>query len=360
MTIPQRYMPVIKTTDAELRGYENLNDDAKDATLPIFELTKSRRTKKVPYGDIRRRMQRIEEVVGKRPFILDLTTHPDLSNYQIEELQDDSEGFRNWREFLEEYDHLDIFPVVHAYADGELSETSQLARSLSRRFRMVAFRSDYRDQGAARYVQAVLDGVKDPDLVALTLDCGFLGSDHDAEDAAGEALERLGELSPLGHFGAISIAGSGFPKSVLGEGKDHCGRFPMREVTLFNEVEKRAKQSVIYGDYASIHPFRYDIRGGTWVPRVDVPLEREYLYTRYRRGDGGYEKAAREMMDWKEYRSIGSWGDQQIESAAEGHPNGYSPVFWIAVRLNIHVTRKSMSSPEAANEAQSEETDSLA
>ncbi|MDM7149060.1 beta family protein, partial [Klebsiella pneumoniae] len=42
----------MKTRDAELKAMTHLKDDVFDKILPIYELTKSRKTKTTPDGDI--------------------------------------------------------------------------------------------------------------------------------------------------------------------------------------------------------------------------------------------------------------------------------------------------------------------
>ena len=346
MSFDQHYAPIIKTTDAELRGYEHVTDQVRRRSLPIFELTKSRRTKKVPHGDIHRRMSRIRQVTRGYPFVLDVTTHSDLINPQIEQLLDDTSAYRHWQNFLAEYDDLPICPVVHAYSGGEdLTATTALADALERRFGRVAFRAGYSDSELPHYLRAIMEGLNSADSLFLVIDCEYVAPDDDLSRFARQVQQRVAEVSEAAGGCTISVSASGFPKSAVAEGQDHAGAFPMREVELFRLVTGGLRYPVIYGDYCSIHPYRYDVRGGTWVPRVDVPLDEQYLYTRYRRENGGYERAARAMFNWEHYEPIGSWGDEQIQAAADGHPNGFSPVFWIAVRLNIHATRKAVTSP---------------
>lgn len=79
-----RYFPILKTSYAELKGYENLSDKEKDSIIPIFELTRSRITKNNSEGTLSLRMQDLFEKVGDRPFILDLTTEEALSNKEID------------------------------------------------------------------------------------------------------------------------------------------------------------------------------------------------------------------------------------------------------------------------------------
>ncbi|EIT7185477.1 beta family protein, partial [Serratia marcescens] len=69
------YFPLLKTRDAELKAVSKLNSDDFDNILPIYELTKSRRTNIAPDGDIHRKMASIREIQGERPFILDVTSN---------------------------------------------------------------------------------------------------------------------------------------------------------------------------------------------------------------------------------------------------------------------------------------------
>ncbi|EPK9976499.1 beta family protein, partial [Escherichia coli] len=50
------YFPIMKTRDAELKAMSKLSSGVFDHILPIYELTKSRKAKIAPDGDIHRRM----------------------------------------------------------------------------------------------------------------------------------------------------------------------------------------------------------------------------------------------------------------------------------------------------------------
>ncbi|EJL6695843.1 beta family protein, partial [Vibrio cholerae] len=89
-----KYFPIIKTRDAELKCFQNLDKIILDQILPIYELTKSRKTTKTPDGDINRRMGQIKDIQGGNPFILDLCTDDKYINPQIEQLIDEYQGFQ--------------------------------------------------------------------------------------------------------------------------------------------------------------------------------------------------------------------------------------------------------------------------
>ncbi|HDZ9215193.1 TPA: beta family protein, partial [Vibrio cholerae] len=116
-----KYFPIIKTRDAELKCFQNLDKIILDQILPIYELTKSRKTTKTPDGDINRRMGQIKDIQGGNPFILDLCTDDKYINPQIEQLIDEYQGFQDWQYFLSIYKDLNIIPMVHLYEDANLT-----------------------------------------------------------------------------------------------------------------------------------------------------------------------------------------------------------------------------------------------
>ncbi len=338
--VGQSYIPILKTTDAELKGYSNLSDSVKDRILPLFELTKSRKTKLEPYGNIEKRMLKLKEVCGDRPFILDLTAHEDMVNYQIEALQDEEDGFQNWRSFLDDHSDYKIIPVVHIVPD-DLEQTISLVKWLTDRYDRYALRVEYYDEELINYLRAIRAAEPLIEKLIVIVDAGFVDNDNLVERLEG-SVQRLRESRDQGVVD-MALCSSAFPKSVKGftpECKDFEGQFQKLEQVLYERTARAVEVDVIYGDFASIHPVRYNIGGGTWVPRVDFPSHDQYIYTRYRRNAGGYKFAAEKMVAHPQYKYIDCWGGDEIEQAATAKPGGLSPSYWIAVRLNIHVTQE--------------------
>ncbi len=334
----QVYVPFIKTTDAELRGYEHLREDIKDQVLPLFELTRSRKSKNNPDGDITRRLESISDLVGDRQFILDLTTHESLSNNQIEDLLSDDNAFENWCEFVKRIGNRKLIPVVHAVVDGVGADITTQAERLLRYCDYIAFRVDVFEDDISHYI----DNIPDKERLILLLDAGFLNVGNTPR-VIGGVVNSIQSISSVNDLNACVLAASSFPASVVaaGYGQDAYGEFPIEEVILHSEVvSKLPDLTITYGDYASIHPIKYEMRGGTWVPRVDVPLDFSIYYHRYRREHDGYVRAANQAFNDPKYFDIGAWGNEQIALAAAGSPNGWSPAFWISVRLNLHITKQ--------------------
>ena len=339
------YSPSIKTTDAELKGYKYLDSETKDSILPLMELTKSRISKKSnPKGSIYKRAELIKELLNGRPFILDLTVHEDLVTDEIDELFDEDNGYQNWRTFLQDIDIPNVVPVVHADVDGDPAEIENEARLLEARHGLIAVRIGITDEDVNDVVAPIFRGVQNIENCLVIIDAEYIpqkASTHVAQSV----LQTIVDIHSLQNKNPLAFIplSSSFPRMVAqqGYGEDASGKFSMEEWLVYKRLENANIKPLVYGDYASIHPIRYQTRGGNWVPRVDAPMEDQYIYHRWRRDDGGYILAAREMYRNEiEYESCGSWGDNEIALAAGGSPSGKNPSHWIAVRENIHITRR--------------------
>lgn len=333
------YVQIIKTTDAELRGYKNLAPEVKASILPLFELTRSRSTKIVPDGDIRRRITNIKESVEGR-FILDLTSHESLINHQIEDLLDDANGFLSWTNFVIELETPGLIPAIHVYEDSDPENIKTQVISLCNAFECVAFRVPADDRNLDFYLRNIVPSLKSESQLLVIIDAELITSSDFARKH--EFIENKIKFIRR-QYPDISLccSASSFPQYVVNlDGcEDEYGEFPILEWSLFLGLKTRY-ENLIYGDYGSVHPVRYQSRGGSWVPRIDYPLTETIIYSRFRRHVGGYEECAVELVDNTAFDRIPCWGTDQIIEASEGNPNGKSPSFWIAARINIHSTRK--------------------
>lgn len=342
MALPE-YIPILKSSDAELRGFSHLTDQVKDNILPLFELTRSRSSRNLPEGDIFRRVEQIKSNVENRPFILDLTTYDNLINSQIEALLGPEGGFENWCNFLESLELPNLIPMIHGLDDDPRDDMGQQVRRLDENFDYLAFRADMFDPDTPVYASKIFENISSPEKLILIVDAAFIRQAH-ATAFAATATRRIAEVTSIEMPGMIFVCGSSFPKSVTDYGDDLHDSFPMEEVEFYKLVAAEFPDYPIhYSDYATVHPVRYDVRGGNWVPRVDIILDDRIIYYRARRDQGGYTAAAASAIRDPEYDDIGSWGDYEIRAAAAGNPNGRSPAYWISVRINTHITRKALN-----------------
>ncbi len=340
------YFPILKTTDAELKAFSNLNSTVKNNILPIFELTKSRRSKKNQDADIWKRIKTLKTQLDNNPFILDLTTEATLSNGQIDRmLKLHQNGFIEWVSFIQELnkEKLTVIPVIH-YNPNTTEEVIKEIKSLSKISSNLAFRVDVSEEDLISYLD-IINSAFDLSMLILILDGRFIRIDSDSDE--GDKSQRfINVLNKLTRFKtkATICAFSSFPASVVdnGYGKDQDGRFPIAENITY-DILKKNNNNIFHGDYGSVHPFRYETAGGTWIPRIDFSTDFKFYYHRYRRGDGGYIKAAKKVINDQNYQIIKdfpSWGDEEIALAAEETPRGLSPSHWIAVRVNLFISKQ--------------------
>jgi len=348
------YVPVIKTADAEVRALENLTETATNKITPLLEFTRSRKSSKIADGDIHRRVKRLAETFKNRACFFDLTTDPNLTNDQIKELQSNAAGYKNWTDFLIEYkkDFSKIIPTLQI-SDENLDSEDEHYKRLKRQvevladnFDKVLFRLPLGYEFAEKDMQEI--SAKIPaDRVVCLIDAEYIPKDKASVYSANaiSLVKQLSKFSP----GRIVVAGTSFPKKPTQHGTDTEGRMALEEKLFYQNVTSTEK-GVVYGDYATIHPFRNDQSGGNgWVPRIDMPTEDELFYFRDRKGNseasyaGAYERVAKKVAATGDYRTVGKqlkdcWGLEQIASAADGIPPGLSPSFWISVRMNIHMS----------------------
>ncbi|MBV6857940.1 beta family protein [Xanthomonas campestris pv. zingibericola] len=333
------YSPIIRSRDAELKGFKELSGAVKDALLPIFEFTKSRRSPKNTAGAISICVSSVEKALEDRRYIADVTSMDSLSNAETGKLLDPEKAFRNWRTFVATTLGPSCIPVIHLTDPLDSSSVLRQCEAFFRKGDLVAVRvpSDYSEIEALTEIfeEEMIDLRK----IIFICDAGFIRPSTFA-DVQVDCSVRLG----LAHgYGARILAASGFPSSVVlpDYGGDAYGKFRLLEVDLHEKTcVEPGMSEVIYGDYALIHPNDFSGVVTNWVPRVDVPLRNELYYYRYRRHDGGYQRAATEAFADGDYLPLPCWAHDNIKSAAEGNVQGRSPAHWIAARVNYHITRQ--------------------
>lgn len=340
-----RYLPLIKTTDAELKALSNLNPKVKSGILPIFELTRSRRSTLNPQATVDKRVEQIKEIIEKNPFILDLTTEDTLSNTEIASMLECDNGFSAWCKFVKrtiQIEKLNAIPVIHynPFAIADVKKEINTLKSISP---TLAFRVGVDEEDLMSYLETI-SSVFDISNLILILDAEFqkLTDTSDTGDRSGQFAGILTRVqSRYSPKGVVCIFSS-FPSSVNDGvyGNFGTGDFLISEAVTHEKLLSSFKD-ILYGDYGSIHPKRYNAFG-KWIPRIDNTYNKSrFYYYRQRREEGGYIEAAKKLIKDRRYQKIkefDTWGDEEIVLAAEGTPTGRAPSHWIAVRVNNYIT----------------------
>lgn len=342
MTRLPKYCGVVRTRDAEFRGFSELSSRARSNFLALIELTRSRRSKNNSIGDIEISLRRVLDQVGDQHFIVDLCTLDSQSNVQISDLLDPSGGFRSWVSFATSKLPQSAIPVAHLEDPFDDENFRLQLQGLVPKFRRIAVRvpSSYLD---AASLGSCLRGA----LPSGTSFVALGDAGHVTRETKDAAIARVGEIfeainsDKLSKFIPLS---SSFPSSVVapGYGQDSHGKLSLLEVEVSDTlINKFPFDDIIHGDYSSVFPEEFTGTVTNWVPRVDYALDDAILYFRVRRPDGGYIKCAKQMVRDPRFDRLPCWATRQILSAASGAPEGKSPAFWISVRVNSHIERQS-------------------
>ena len=355
------YAPIVKTGDAEMRGLGNLTDEDKDGITPIFELTRSRKSSRIPQGDISKRLAKLKDVFGDRHFILDLTSDRNSINEQIEKLLDNRNGYSNWIDFLVllKNDFSKLVPTIQI-TDKEVKTEEEVynrvkaqVELLDKHFAEVVYRFPLEHEYYKIDLGHITKKISIDKLICM-IDAGFI-----TQNKSGIYITKAKSIiANIKKYGVkrIIVSATSFPSYPTQFGNDKEGEINLEECLFYNGAkEDKTNVNFIYGDYATIYPKRSDQAGGNgWVPRIDMPTEDALFYYRSRKSKqeltfvNAYARVAKLVVGDQRYNKINKkikdcWGIGQIELAAEGAPEGLSPSFWISVRMNIHMTiRKKM------------------
>ena len=336
-----QYVPVIRTRRAELKGLSYIQKATLRHIVPLIEYTKSRRSSKNPDGSISISIEKTKDILGDQPYIADITSLKNLQNKEILQLLNPENNFSKWTEFVKKQLPPNCVPTLHLTLPfSEESLKTQVSKFRDQHeylaVRIPTSYDEYTD--VLKTLQGILGNLE---KIVILIDASFV-QPRVVDGAVAKLTEMVRECNKYAPIFCSTLASS-FPNSVVstGYGGDEHGAFALTEVTISEKIKNTFPEAtIVHGDYASIHPLDFDGTITNWVPRVDVPLNKHLYYYRYRRDDGGYIHAAKRAVKDKAYVRLNCWGCDNIEDAAKGEPQGRNPAHWIAVRLNIHMTRQ--------------------
>lgn len=328
------YFPALRTRAAELKGIELLNNERKRSILPTFTLGKWPRA-----ADFSRSAEKVREIMGDLPYILDLTSDARHLADQQRSLRNPNASFEAWREFVAE--SPGAVPVVQLVSDARARDVIKQAQFLERDWQSVAFRiKEFSTE--TPMVLSALSALDDPSSAIVIIDCQYIRGALAAYVAATVATinQLRNEFPEL----MIVTMSTSFPQSTVpfADSTQQRGSIEIQERDLHSRVGGDAVS--FYGDHASIHSVVYDDAPiMRWAARIDYPREFDWYFER-RPGDqsaDGYISAAAAICEHDpEIGTRGIWGEEMILQAASGDPHAKAPAPWISVRANIHLARQ--------------------
>lgn len=326
------YLPIIRSRQAELRGYRELRPATKQGLVPLVSMGKLGRV-----DDPSRIIEAVAASVGGR-FLLDLNPFPGQHCSGYERLCSEEGAYSAWRELAAS--HPNSVPVAILKEGAIERPFVQQVLRLERDHSVVVIRSR-RPAADLAALQAVMSAIDDVNNLLLVLDFGYIRGSRELRDS--EALRIITALRTIDASVRIVVAASSFPKAVSAYG-DTKGRLEIVERDFHWHIG--GDEVAIYGDHAAIYPLPVEPTMTRWVPRIDYCTPNYWLFRRYRQDDGGFAKCAAEIVqdpDWDEQFTADSWGAQIIRQTADAGDalEGFgSPAAWIAARVNMHIERQ--------------------
>ena len=128
---------------------------------------------------MRRRAEQLLEIYGNSEFILDITTENDLLNSEIDSFFDESNGYANWRTFLEGVFADSVVPCLQYVEKGSKEEFQKQAEALVSRFGKAAIRTSVFDAEAASLFAWANEVVGEKNLIVMG-SLYFLDKESDA------------------------------------------------------------------------------------------------------------------------------------------------------------------------------------
>lgn len=365
------YCPILKTRQSEIDAYDMLDISIKNEILPIIEMTgalgytypKNYKIEELRHthrnGDIYTKIKKILDLTDGRRFILDITDDASLMYDGLKEeggLLDPKNGYERWMTFLTSDDNFRklVIPTIQFNTNYRKDLIDQI-KFLNERFdyiaiKLPAFISDDNSPNIKfnGYIQSIINWISTY-IVArkliLIIDFGYIRGYKEYKSIIDEGMK---EFNTAGILKAIIPTASSFPNFVRDVEQ------PIKSYE--NEISLNVKNNlkflgvpVIHGDYAAIHPTRYETGGGGWIPRIDYvvrnadgkPVAFDYARGIRKNTSSEYCYLARAVLNSNDYKPISeieAEGDVRIKNKANNGDAGKSPSYWIAVRSNLYLT----------------------
>ena len=336
-----------------MRGLKELDLERKRKIVPLITLGRWPRA-----TDFVKAADKAAEVMAGCPYFLDLTTDTTHLGDQQKILKDSAAGFKRWRDFVSKYDKA--VAVVQLNSDAKVRDVFKQAQSLEKTSGKLAFRiKDFTSD--TPLVISAISAIDDVSNAIVFIDCQYIRASFAAYVTA--AVATINQLRNEFPELFIVVMSTSFPASVISfaDSTQSKGEIDILERQLHARIG--GNPVAAYGDHASIHSVVYDdVPIMRWAARIDYPQNLQWAFER-RSGDqttAGFISAAKEIVPIDP--DIGTrniWGEQMVLDAANGTLFGAAPSSWIAVRVNIHLSRQIDLSTLISNQDGNDDDDEL-
>jgi hypothetical protein len=328
------YYPTLRTRSSEMKGLENLDQSRKSKILPLLTLGRWPKA-----TDFTKSAEKAEFAMGGLPHFIDLTTDGNHLGDVQKALRNPTNAFSAWRDFVSQYENA--IPIVQIITNTLVRDVTKQAQMLENTKRKIAFRIQDFLNDTPLVINAI-SALDDTKNAIVFIDCQYIRGATSAYITA--SISTINQLRKEFPELMIVLLSTSFPPSTVpfADSTKSRGSIDILERELHSRIG--GSSVAIYGDHGSIHSVIYDAQPMMrWSARIDYPRELSWYFER-RPGDqsvDGFISAAKDIIATDP--DIGTrniWGEQMIIDAANGRPFGRAPSSWIAVRVNIHLSRQ--------------------
>lgn len=326
------YCPVLHTRVAEIKALSQLPTSSKDLLLPLIVARPWPNANQLAHT-----WKKIADAFGPRRFALDLdlfkrgAATERLAGAQFDALFDGEDGHRRYYDLVGSLEHaiptLQLSGGVAAALDRQLEHVDEIDQGLVLRLRFGHVTQPL------ELVERVLRLFPD---VMILIDLGWSTDLLSRELWASGIIAMIADLRPETE---LVLAGSSFPDTF--DRIQGRGEFLASERVVFDNLVRRHNAvALTYGDWGSTREPKDGSIMRT-VPRIDLPMTREWLTFR-RTGLEDYPDIAKRVVAdplWPKDLKI--WGTYLIESTADSLPGAITgTAAAAAARVNIHLHRQ--------------------
>lgn len=316
-----------------MNALQNLSGSDKNLLTPLILLTPWANSNKLSNS-----IDRVDKANDSRPFFLSLdwgyripeTSRPSITQFQ--NLRNPLNCFESWSDFVSEI--TNVIPIVQ-HSEQSIGEIRQQVQSLSDLGRGIGFRIVRDGVGIATDELFSALGSVEPSDTVIFVDTGWSRDLNTLETWLVSMVRTILDIDE--NFVIIPTSGD-FPIDFTRY--TGIGSEPIGARNMFDSVRRRHNDAtLIFGDYGSTRPRRYDQIASTPLPRIDYPRRQYWHIARNKVEEWDFPEAARAIMNHSSWeKNDRAWGTLMIQNTAAERDDGIAtPPQAASTRINLHL-----------------------
>lgn len=356
----QEYLVTLGVRPAELSGLKELPGSTKDRLTPLLLLAPWLAT-----SPLSRALDKFEEAYPSRPYFLDVDTY-----YQVNAKLNEAKALWQqlakkpadldvWWDLLADYPNANPCLLMAGQSIERAREQITWARENDRAFCVRMNLAEGIGSGIPEWMPKLIEeltaeGAND---YAVVFEFGWVPEPLLMAAVAIGYTKSF--FSKIPQSVPIAISCTSFPKDFTRYDGTEEVAFANRE--MIAQIQRETNHpKIIYGDWGTTRPRSYD-HASQPKNRIDYPTDNTWILARDKDESVDFQSAAKRIKESGKWSGkLGIWGEQLIESTAEGQAFAIDTMpKMYAARINIHLHRQAfyghLPPPKALDEPWSDD-----